>query len=256
MKKLFIAMVGLAGVAAADTSVYRWDFAATNTTQGQTGVLGGSVTNTFVTESVDGVGTAIKKGSSAGSYWEVNTSSFLKDAIDSATTVGGGTLTLTVDYYYGSASRWGETILHAGAHNTGLSFGVAPQGALSIVPGTPSDSSLSGAAAEGITLTAGAWNTITYTIVNNTWTVSLNGSTSVAKQVGTLSWASSAAEQNKYCIGVKASGYSSEVTGLNDNGSKIANLSISYQPATVPEPTTATLSLLALAGLAARRRRA
>lgn len=42
--------------------------------------------------------------------------------------------------------------------------------------------------------------------------------------------------------------------GANQGVTGISNASITYTP-TVPEPTTATLSLLALAGLAARRRR-
>ena len=45
-------------------------------------------------------------------------------------------------------------------------------------------------------------------------------------------------------------------TGAESNGVKVTISDIALNYTAVPEPTTATLSLLALAGLAARRRRA
>ncbi len=69
MKKTLIALLALAGMASGATTFtwdasqeysYTWDFSATNTQNGQIGVLGGTVTNTFTTEDVANAGTAIK----------------------------------------------------------------------------------------------------------------------------------------------------------------------------------------------------
>ena len=83
--------------------------------------------------------------------------------------------------------------------------------------------------------------------------------TSAGNTLGTISWPTDTAEINKYSIGNKVPGYNTGANGILDSGSKIANLSVSYTAApaapSVPEPATATLSLLVLAGLAARRRR-
>ena len=258
MKKTIIALMALSGVALGEYSwdaskdySYTWDFSQENTQNGKTGVLGGTVTNTFTTESITEIGTAIKKGSEAGQYWEVDTNSFLYDAITAATTTAA-TLTLTVDYYW-TGAQWGENILHVGANNTGIAYGLS-NGYISMTTGTAADNEFAAAKTE-LRLTANAWNTITYTLSNNKWTATLGGVTSDAKTLGDVSWDASAAERNKYSIGIKAPGWDAGATGLNDSGCKIANMSIAYTAAPIPEPTTATLSLLALAGLAARRRR-
>ena len=258
MKKTIIALLALSGVALGEYSwdatkdySYTWDFSQANTQNGKTGVLGGTVTNTFATESVTSIGTAIKKGDAAGQYWEVGTNSFLYDAITAATTTAA-TLTLTVDYYW-TGAQWGENILHVGAADTGIAYGLS-NGYISMTTGTAVDASFS-AVKTDLRLTANSWNTITYTLSNNKWTATLGGVTSDAKTLGTVSWDALEDERNKYSIGIKAPGWNSGATGLNDSGCKIANMSIAYTAAPIPEPTTATLSLLALAGLAARRRR-
>ena len=263
MNKVIIALTALSGVALADYSwdptqdySYKWDFSQTNTQNGQTGVLGGTVTNTFVTESVEGIGAALKEGTENGKYWEVNTNSFLYDAITAATTTNA-TLTLTVDYYW-TGAQWGENILHVGQHNTGIAYGLS-NGYISLATGTAEDAAFS-AVKTDLRLTANAWNTITYTLSNNQWTATLNGVTSEAKTLGNITWNTDASEVNKYSIGIKAPGWVDGATGLNDSGCQMANLTITYTAAptggdVVPEPATATLSLLALAGLAVRRRR-
>ena len=248
--------MALAGVAAADTFAwdanqnysYTWDFSQDNTKNGNTGVLGGTVSNTFVTEDITNIGTAIKEGTSDGQYWETGTNSFLYNAITTVTTAPS-TLTLTLDYYW-TGAQWGENILHIGANNTGVAFGLS-NGYMSVTTGTATDDQFS-AAKSDVRLTANAWNTITFTLSNNQWTATCNGVTSAAKTLGSVTWDNAEDERNKYSIGIKAPGWNSGATGLNDSGCKIANMTISY---TVPEPTTATLSLLSLAGLAARRRR-
>lgn len=258
MKKTIIALMALSGVALGEYSwdaskdySYTWDFSQENTQNGKTGVLGGTVTNTFTTESITEIGTAIKKGSDAGQYWEVDTNSFLYDAITAATTTAA-TLTLKVDYYW-TGAQWGENILHVGCNDSGIAYGLS-NGYISMTTGTAVDSSFS-AVKTDLRLTENAWNTITFTLSNNQWTATLGGVTSEAKTLGAVSWDASEAERNKYSIGIKAPGWNSGATGLNDSGCKIANMSIAYTAAPIPEPTTATLSLLALAGLAARRRR-
>lgn len=258
MKKTIIALMALSGVALGEYSwdaskdySYTWDFSQENTQNGKTGVLGGTVTNTFATESITEIGTAIKEGSANGNYWEVDTNSFLYDAITAATTTAA-TLTLKVDYYW-TGAQWGENILHVGCNNTGIAYGLS-NGYISMTTGTAADANFS-AAKTDLRLTANAWNTITFTLSNNQWTATLGDTTSAAKTLGAVTWDASAAERNKYSIGIKAPGWPEGATGLNDSGCKIANMSIAYTAAPIPEPTTATLSLLALAGLAARRRR-
>ena len=278
MKKTIIALLSLAGVAMADAYVwdanqnysYTWDFSQANTQNGNTGVLGGTVSNTYTTEEVTNVGTAVvgwtktdaNGGKTYGQYWETSTNSFLYNAINAVTTTSA-TLTLTLDYYW-TGAQWGENILHIGANDTGVAFGLS-NGYMSVATGTANDEVFS-AAKSDIRLTANAWNSLTFTLSNNQWTVSCNGVTSTASTLGTVTWANEGDknddgtdrwgnvedERNKYSIGVKAPGWNSGATGLNDSGCKIANMTISY---TVPEPATATLSLLALCGLAARRRR-
>ena len=258
MKKTIIALMALSGVALGEYSwdaskdySYTWDFSQENTQNGKTGVLGGTVTNTFATESITEIGTAIKEGDANGKYWEVDTNSFLYDAITAATTTAA-TLTLTVDYYW-TGAQWGENILHVGCNGTGIAYGLS-NGYISMTTGTAQDAQFS-AAKTDLRLTANAWNTITFTLSNNQWTATLGGVTSDAKTLGAVSWDASEAERNKYSIGIKAPGWNEGATGLNDSGCKIANMTISYTAAPIPEPTTATLSLLALAGLAGRRRR-
>ena len=264
MKKTIIALLSLAGVAMADAYVwdanqnysYTWDFSQANTQDGNTGVLGGTVSNTYTTVEVTNVGTAVvgwtkteaNGGKTYGQYWETGTNSFLYNAINAVTTTSA-TLTLSLDYYW-TGAQWGENILHIGADGTGVAFGLS-NGYMSVATGTANDEVFS-AVKSDIRLTANAWNSLTFTLSNNQWTVSCNGVTSTASTLGTVTWANEGDERNKYSIGVKAPGWNSGATGLNDSGCKIANMTISY---TVPEPATATLSLLALCGLAARRRR-
>lgn len=257
MKKTIITLLTLAGVAAADTTwdatkkyTYTWDFNASS-------ALGGTVTNTFDI-ATEGDRTYItnttysdktKKG-----YREDNTS-FLYNAVEAAVKTGA-TLSITLDYYY-EGSSWGETILHVGRGSNdtgyGVSFGIAASGYMSVITTKPSDANYN-AGKSTVQLTSDAWNTITFTLSNNKWTASNGIATSNAITLGSINWDSDANENQKYSIGITAPGWETQgCSGLNDSGCKIANMSVTYSP--VPEPTTATLSLLALAGLAARRRR-
>ncbi|MBQ6705807.1 MAG: autotransporter-associated beta strand repeat-containing protein [Opitutales bacterium] len=210
---------------------FTWDFSQSNTQNGQTGVLGGTVSNTFVTEVVDIISsTAIKKGDSTGQYWETGTNSFFYDALNFVTTSGTtASLTFTVDYYY-TGAQWGENILHIGKDGTGIALGLAKSGYVSFGTGTATDNTF---VTSDIQLEANTWTTISWTISNGGWSATVGESTSDTTSIGSISWDSSADERNKYSIGVKAPGWNSGATGLNDSGCKIANLSVSYSGVTV-----------------------
>ena len=234
---------------------YTWDFGASNTQNGQPGVLGGTVTNTFVTETIDNGETALKKGSSAGGYWEVGTNSFFYDALSEVSKVDStASLTFTLDYYWTGESRWGECIFHVGQVDTGISLGLAPNGYISLITTSVNDAHFTESKTD-VQLTANIWQTISVTISGGQWFASLGEQTSNAMTLGALTWASDEAERNKYSIGVKAPGYTGGTTGLNDSGCKLANISVSYSG--IPEPSA--FGLLAGAGalalVAARRRR-
>lgn len=75
----------------------------------------------------------------------------------------------------------------------------------------------------------------------------LSVSTTGNRSVGEISWYTG--DSDSYCIGMEAPGWNSQ---LLDPNLRI----VSYSATTpLPEPATATLSLLTLAGLAVRRRR-
>ena len=211
---------------------FTWDFSQANTQNGNTGVLGGTVTNTFATEEVainEITKTVIKEGSTDGSYWEVNTNSFFYDSLQEVTsaTEGTGTLTFSVDYYW-TGAQWGENILHIGCNGTGVALGLS-NGYISFATGTATDAEF-GAAKTDLRLNANAWNTITWTLTGDLWSVSLNGGETVSGgKIANIAWNEDPAEVNKYSIGVKAPGWNSGATGLNDSGCKLANLSVVYE---------------------------
>lgn len=247
MKKTIIALCALVGMAAGEDPYswdpteaycYEWDF--------NSATLGGTLTNSGYL--VEDDGTTLARGSGTHQYWETGTNSFFYDALTAVTSTNA-TLTFTMDYWYVN-SNWGQTIMHIGQDGKGISLGVAPGGYLSVCTGTASDTKFTECQST-TQLTAAAWNQITFTLSNNQWTTKLDGVTSSAQPLGDISWPTDVTEINKYSIGNKAPGYNTGVNGIKDSGCKISNLTVSY----APEPATAALSLLALAGLATRRRR-
>ena len=206
---------------------FAWDFSQTNTQNGQTGVLGGTVTNTFATENIVEIGTVIKEGDADGQYWEVDTNSFFYDSLVEVTsaTEGTGTLTFSVDYYW-TGAQWGENILHIGCNGTGVALGLS-NGYISFATGTATDAEFA-AEKTNLRLTENAWNTITWTLTGDSWSVSNGVETVSGEEIADIIWDASEAERNKYSIGIKAPGWNSGATGLNDSRCMLANLSVAY----------------------------
>ena len=87
--------------------------------------------------------------------------------------------------------------------------------------------------------------------------ITLNGTEYAMRDMSwtTMNWSTDAAQRNKYSVGETAPGWDSnklETVTLGDGGIVMTH---TYSVPVVPEPATGTLSLLALAGLCARRRR-
>ena len=261
MKKTLIALMALAGVAMADSIGYNsmtesqkegvvlaWDFSSGS---GST-VAGSGVTNNFV---LNEDGYAVINGN--GCPWTNSlTSSF-----------ANGNFTLSFDVNGFKANNWQTLVAlySVGGHGDGksLQIGVTPTGELSLfneVGGAAGFASIDTAGNLGTGLFSGFTGASTITIVSDmtdTKTLSL-----YVDGEFTASHANWTASTNQALMGLQIGatfgggrGFPeatiSDITLWNKalSTSEIQGLMV------VPEPTTATLSLLALAGLAARRRR-
>ena len=175
--------------------------------------------------------------------------------------VEGGTLTFDLNIAYTGASATAtEALLHVGGEGTGLSIYAINGTSLQICE--KNDTSLGSTIAAGLTEGTSAV-AITLTGNANTKTadvsVSVNGGDTI---VGTtsLSWSTMnwntttddyGRQCDKYSVNCKAPGWEThQVASIT----KLTSGTATYKA--IPEPATATLSLLALAGLCARRRRA
>lgn len=163
----------------------------------------------------------------------------------------------------GDHPDWGTTLFHQGRNNTGLS--------LNIINGTlylgKKDSEKVYKLGTLKTYTLGSepttsdFNTISVVISGGTVSATINdvltadAITLPAADSEDWGWYSNTntdtekgMELYSFSLGNQAPGYGNN---MSNQGTKIAGYSITH----TPEPATATLSLLALAGLAARRRR-
>ncbi len=147
--------------------------------------------------------------------------------------------------------NWGgkdaiENFIYFGTAGTGVSFAMV-NGGLTFNHGetTRDDSVIA-------QLTANQWVDVTLQLFGNDLTVTVDGVTHTAT-LSDITWEGESNKHRncKYSIGCKAPGWSENML----DGSMIANMVISYGDA-VPEPATASLSLLGLAALMMCRRRA
>ena len=209
MKKSIIALMALAGVAAAEdyTMQVLADVVAINDYEITAGgnLYAGAFTLTFVIEE----GNAVSGDYDIiAAYYQVNGSSYNVNAFQLNS---DGTLSL----------------------NRG--------GALSST--TLSNDTTTGTQDKSVFKSDGA----AYTLATGTYTIEYLGGTN------------GSAAADLYLDGVKVAGFTGgnhNMNGAQSGGSTLTlKTNDSYKAAMVPEPATATLSLLALAGLAARRRR-
>ncbi len=254
MKKTIIALMALAGVACAEYSwdktgsySYTWDYSSA-------AVLDGTASWTFTTTEEEVNGNLVTVATGVNNGYELGTNSFLCDALTAANSDTNASLTFSTWYYWSGGDDWGEAIFHAGNADTGVTFAIGA-GKIAFYTGSKSDADVI-AAGVGSAISEDTWTHVSVTLSGGNWTAYINGAQTGEKQeLGDIAWADSDSEKYKYSVGCKAPGYNAQ-RGMNDSGSKMYGTTVSYTytPA-VPEPTTATLSLLALAGLAARRRR-
>lgn len=241
VKKLFALASGLllCGAVQAATTTYTWDFSSA------TAVMGGTASNQFTTATDPDKGTVL----TASSFEERGTDAF-RQMLNGAIS-GDGTMSISMDICWGGNNSL-ENIIHVARSGYGFSLGLS-NGKLAINTGNLS----AGGAIAAATLTSGTWTTVTVDILGHDVTVTLNDGTTTStatSTIGDISWYGGSSDggdtQNQmYAIGHKAPGWNGD--GLN--GTKLSQLSVSY--AAVPEPSSAALSLLALMGFAARRRR-
>lgn len=218
------------------TTTYTWDFASLGATMGGSASSNGLSTET---STVFGESTTVLK---AVNFYETGTS-VLYNWVTSANTVGSGAkLEFNMDLNLASANGW-QTILHVGAQNQGLTLGVGPNGQLTFA--SNNDYALD---ASTLTLTSNTWTHVCFTLENGVASITAGGNTVKVNSLSDIVWSNTEEQNTKYSIGVNAPGW----TAYPLNTLQVANMSVSF---TVPEPATATLSLLALAGLAVRRRR-
>lgn len=251
LKKLLLltGFISLGATAQATVTAqsYTWDFS------NPSAVMGGTFTNNGITstnETIKGVETSAFSG---GYGWELETSTF-KDMLNAAQG-NEGTLTFSFDISWGGNNTV-ETIFHIAQINKGVSLGL-DNGKIGLVNNNLNrgQDGSSKVPNNAISLTASTWTSVTVSLLGSSVSITLDPTggeaSSYTTTLSTIEWNSTEeAENTKYSIGSKAPGYSAEQL----NGSKIANLSVSYAP--IPEPATATLTVMALAGLMLRRRRA
>ncbi len=256
MKKTIIAILAVSGLAmAADLTEdvsYTWDFANPGAA-----VMGGNMKSADsalgVTEAVlkDGTNGLVLTGTTQ-SYDERNTTAFY-DMINSAFN-GAGTFSLTFDIKWVDNPNY-QALVHVGRFGYGVTMGIV-RGELTFGVGGNGDGGHQynefgeGNISSSVTLTSGTWQTAAITLSGNTVTTYIDGVVAGTGTISAMDWYPS--EYNDYSIATKAPGY---VNADTVGSSQISNLTASFKVNSVPEPATATLSLLALAGLAARRKR-
>ena len=271
MKKTIITLIALAGVAsAADTTIsptsYTWN--TTGYSQiSSTSTTDGTITKgTYTPNQGDYDGTITLNVLTASSYYENGTNvlyNWINDAI-----AGKSVFVIEGDMCIGDNTT-DVTLLHVGRASMGFSFGVKDgqlvvtnenidSGTIITLGSLPVNTETNKYMTDYY-VSIGKNGLIQYSIGDTTLQTAntkftTNWTTGIAPDVipSGSSAADYALDQNyKYSIGNKAPGWGSH----NALSATFMTTGIKVSTVSVPEPTTATLSLLALAGLAARRRR-
>ncbi len=169
----------------------------------------------------------------------------------------GGTLTfdLVVNYTGNNCGAY-QTLLHVGQYNTG--FSIYANGGPNIIVSEKHNTDVkyelsdvifeTGDNTISVTLTGIAQGQAAVSFVKGDKTYAAGSTSNLSWSA--MGWNTTNGEAHKYSVNYGAPGYS---TLTPATVTKLVSGSATYQAA--PEPATATLSLLALAGLAARRRR-
>ncbi|MBQ4593317.1 MAG: PEP-CTERM sorting domain-containing protein [Akkermansia sp.] len=271
MKKTIIALLALAGVAAAEvgSKTYTWVTAGDDTTESPSvgasaAVMAGTVFENKVTTATGNYGYL-----SAYSIHETGTFT-LYNAITSALTSISPTqteataLTLNFSFAFGSTSSNTETqLIQIGQQGNGIGLALY-KGGVYLTLGDTRSTKLGDVNVSVNNDNGNRLNEVAITFANGGYTGTINKEGSndaftttsfsgVLKSTDVTWNASTPSENAKYSIGMRAPGWTGENLGSNAVLLKSASATVSTYA--VPEPTTATLSLLALAGLAARRRR-
>lgn len=258
MKKTLITTLALGSVAMAaidpmENVTYAWgDFTSDP--------LGGTwkENNTQMTPATTTVTINNQSATALTSYLESRGGNdFLKEAIIAAAGNDGRTFSISFDYLYKATNTsWGQAIFHIDAKSNGITIASSGTGRLSVFKGNASNDAdyVTKAEAVGVdtseAMTLNAWNKVQVTFSKDyAVEISLNDTVIGSTTLSEISWTN---ESANYCFGETAPGWKDDgQKPFNDSGAMIANVKVAY----TPEPATATLSLLALAGLAARRRR-
>ena len=251
MKKTIVALLALVGVATAGTTSYTW-----NTASNLTGsVMNGTVDGTLALGTYDNYEEGLKVITGTVTYTERNTTvlyNLINDAIE-----GNSILTISGDISVGSTTS-DLVILHAGRDGYGLTLGI--KGGDLVLTNTNIDGTAIFSA--DISLNSSAnnkWYLTDYTVTigkGGVVTYSVGGGNAVtASNTFSANWYTGTenggeTQNYMYSFGHRAPGWTGQTFGGNFH---TTGVTITSQ--TVPEPATATLSLLALTGLAARRRR-
>ncbi len=214
--------------------------------------------------------TMIESGSytiNASDDWTTDNSTlydYLNGAINE-----GGTLTFDLEVTYtGSNCEHYQCLLHVGAANTGMSIYAngGPNILVSEKHNTNSSEELT-----NITAFVEGTNNITVTItgketpgtasvavtINGVEYSQANGTAYISDLVWSdMDWSATESERNKYSVNCKAPGWNGANDQLADSNRLVSAIATYTAATSVPEPATASLSLLGLAALMMRRRRA
>ena len=252
MKKTLIALMALAGVATGATTTTEWSFDNTLSSTG-----GVEATGTWVAGQNGNAAATYGTDTTYGTYLILDNAGYVKVS-NTYWSTGDGKLqlgsadtsfTISAVVSFDAIPAAGTQVFILGTsnnHDEGFAF-TLDGGKLGITAKSVAHHTLSSMDA----LSANTWYTlsVTYDASTNEADFSVNG-TSVGTYTVPADAGFDPAEANTgLAIGSASTG---QTQGLWSG--KIASLSITTT-APIPEPTTATLSLLALAGLAARRRR-